>query len=70
MSRVVAAAVIVLGLVNAWIFHQTVYRGVAEWDREPVPPRQVRLAGGVSLVLWALVITAGRMMAYQGYWFD
>ena len=61
---------IVLGLVNAWMFHQTVYRRVAEWDRDPVPPRQVRLAGGVSLMLWALVITAGRMMAYQGYWFD
>ena len=61
---------IVLALVNAWIFHQTAYRRVAEWDRDPVPPRQVRLAGGLSLVLWALVITAGRMMAYQGYWFD
>jgi Family of unknown function (DUF6644) len=62
--------VIVLALANAWLFHQTAYRRVAEWDRDPVPPRQVRVAGAVSLVLWALVITAGRMMAYQGYWFD
>jgi hypothetical protein len=62
--------IIVLALVNAWIFHETAYRRVAEWDRDPVPPRPVRLAGGVSLVLWAMVITAGRMMAYQGYWFD
>jgi len=61
---------IVLALVNAWVFHRTVYRRVAEWDRDPVPPRQVRIAGGLSLFLWAVIITAGRMMAYQGYWFD
>jgi hypothetical protein len=61
---------LVLALVNAWVFHRTVYRRVADWDRDPVPPRQVRVAGGLSLVLWAVVITAGRMMAYQGYWFD
>jgi hypothetical protein len=61
---------IVVALVNAWVFHATVYRRVSEWDRDPVPPRQVRLAGGVSLLLWAVIITAGRMMAYQDYWFD
>jgi hypothetical protein len=61
---------ILLALVNAWVFHATVYRRAAEWDRDPVPPRQVRLAGGLSLVLWAAIITAGRMMAYQDYWFD
>jgi hypothetical protein len=61
---------LVLALVNAWVFHRTVYRRVADWDLDPVPPRQVRVAGGLSLVLWAVVITAGRMMAYQGYWFD
>ena len=60
---------ILLALVNAWVFHATVYRRVAEWDRDPVPPRQVKLAGGLSLVLWAVIITAGRMMAYQDYWF-
>jgi hypothetical protein len=59
-----------LAVLNAWVFHATVYRRVADWDRDPVPPRRVRVAGGVSLVLWALVITAGRMMAYQDYWFD
>jgi hypothetical protein len=61
---------LVLAVVNAWVFHATVYRRVAQWDRDPVPPREVRVAGGLSLVLWALIITAGRMMAYQGYWFD
>jgi hypothetical protein len=35
-----------------------------------VPPRAARIAGGVSLVLWALIITLGRMMPYQQYWFN
>ena len=35
-----------------------------------MPPRQARLAGGLSLVLWVVIITAGRMMAYQDYWFN
>jgi hypothetical protein len=58
-----------LALVNAWLFHRTSYRRVAEWDRDPVPPRGARMAGLLSLVLWAIIITAGRMMAYQDYWF-
>jgi hypothetical protein len=62
-------AALVLALVNAWIFHRTVYRTVAEWDLNRVPPRKARVAGGLSLALWALIITAGRMMAYQAYWF-
>ena len=62
-------AMLVLALLNAWIFHVTVFRRVAEWDLDAVPPRAARLLGGLSLVLWAVIITAGRMMAYQDYWF-
>ncbi|MBF8300602.1 MAG: hypothetical protein HW394_972 [Acidobacteria bacterium] len=61
---------LVLAGANAWLFHRAVYRGVAAWDRDPRPPLGARVAGGVSLALWALVITAGRMMAYASYWFD
>lgn len=61
---------LVLALLNAWVFHATVYRRVAEWDLDPLTPRRARVAGGVSLMLWALIITAGRMMAYQDYWFE
>ena len=56
--------------VNVWIFHRTVYCRVGEWDLDPVPPVTARLAGGVSLILWAAIITAGRMIPYQAYWFD
>jgi hypothetical protein len=56
--------------INVWVFYTTVYRRVGEWDLDPVPPVGARLAGGVSLVLWAAIITAGRMIPYQAYWFD
>jgi len=63
-------ATLVLALLNAWLFHRTVYRRIADWDGDAVPPRAARLAGGLSLVLWVVIITAGRMMAYQDYWFN
>ena len=61
---------LVLAGINIWVFFNTVYANVAEWDLDPVPPRRARLAGGVALVLWAAIITAGRMIPYQQYWFD
>ena len=54
--------------LNAWVFHRAVYRRVAEWDLDPVAPKGARLAGGLSLVLWAAIVVAGRMIAYN--WFD
>jgi hypothetical protein len=62
-------AAVVLAAVNIWLFRRHVYRHVAEWDHEAVPPRRVRMVGALSLMLLALIITAGRMMAYQDYWF-
>jgi len=60
---------LVLAAVNVWLFRRNVYRWVGDWDSDPVPPRLVRIVGAVSLILLALIITAGRMMAYQDYWF-
>jgi hypothetical protein len=54
--------------VNALVFHTRVKRRIGEWDLAPVPPRAARIAGGVSLACWALIIVAGRMIAYN--WFD
>jgi hypothetical protein len=59
---------LVLAGINAWVFHKSVCRNVAEWDLDPVPPRKARMAGGVALVLWAVMIVSGRMIAYD--WFD
>jgi hypothetical protein len=66
----VKMATLVLALLNAWLFHRTVYRRIDDWDRDTVPPWHARLAGGLSLVLWVVIIAAGRMMAYQDYWFN
>jgi len=54
--------------LNVWVFHSTVYRRVAEWDLDPVPPRGARVVAGLSLALWAAIVVAGRMIAYN--WFD
>jgi hypothetical protein len=59
---------LILSGLNAWVFHSTVYRRVAEWDLDAVPPRRARVAGGLSLALWAGIVVAGRMIAYN--WFD
>ena len=54
--------------LNVWFFHSKVYRKVAEWDFHPVPPRNARVAAALSLALWAGIVVAGRMIAYN--WFD
>src|SRR5262249_174852 len=59
---------LVLAGVNVWVFHNTVYRRVA--DRDLIRPRSARMRGGLSLVLWAFLITLGRMIPYQVYWFN
>jgi hypothetical protein len=61
---------LVLAGLNVLVFRRTAYRGIAEWDHDPMPPRAVRVAGGVSLALWAMLITLGRMIPYQLYWFQ
>jgi len=59
---------LVLAGLNAWRYHATVHRYVDKWEHNRVPPRRARIAGAASLCLWALIIVAGRMIAYN--WFD
>ena len=54
--------------INALLFHFTIYRRVAEWDSDPVPPLRARAAGFCSLLLWSGVVICGRLQAYS--WFD
>src|SRR5262249_46426113 len=65
--RMKAVALVLAGL-NAFLFHRGIDRRVDEWDRDPLPPRAARLAGARSLVLWTVIVVAGRMIAYN--WFD
>ena len=59
---------LLLAGLNVWIFHSGVYRRVASWDVNTVPPRAARVAGTLSLVLWVCIVLSGRMIAYN--WFD
>ena len=73
VSAALAEAVprtLLLAGVNVWVFHNTVYRSIADWDLDPVPPRRARVGAGVALALWAILITLGRMIPYQVYWFN
>ncbi|HEX9689132.1 MAG TPA: DUF6644 family protein [Thermoanaerobaculia bacterium] len=53
---------------NVFLFQSGVWRRVAGWDFDPVPPKAARWAGALSLLLWISVLFAGRMIAYN--WFD
>lgn len=64
----VKLVMLALAGVNAALFHLTTYQGVAGWDLDRKPPRRARAAAVASLSLWALIIVAGRMIAYN--WFD
>ncbi len=64
----VKVIMLLLAGLNVFLFHNGIWRRVAEWDRDPKPPKKARLAGIASLVLWAGIIITGRMIAYN--WFD
>ena len=53
--------------LNVWLFHSRVERRIDTWDLAAVPPRAARIAAVVSLVAWAGVVIAGRLVAYN--WF-
>lgn len=58
----------VLTAVNALAFHWTTYHTVAKWDAEARVPFGAKLAGALSLILWAGIIMSGRLIAYN--WFS
>ena len=65
--RIKVIALVLAGL-NAWLFHTTAQRQVKSWESDPVPPKRARVAGATSLILWAVIVVSGRMIAYN--WFD
>ena len=64
----IKVVMLLLAGANVWLFYRKVQRTMSEWDLAPVTPRGARLAATVSLVLWAGIVVAGRMIAYN--WFD
>ena len=61
-----ALALLAAGL-NMLLFQVLTARGIAAWDAGK-PPRAARIAGVVSLVLWAAVVLLGRWIGFtKGY---
>ncbi len=59
---------LIAACINAWLFRRKMVQAAQSWDLAPKPPRRMRVAGGLSLALWAGVIVTGRFIAYD--WFD
>jgi hypothetical protein len=57
-------ALIVLAGINAGLFEYRLRPAVAAWDRTVHAPRAARVAAGISLTLWLLIMIAGRLIAY------
>ncbi len=64
--RVKLAAILLAG-VNALVYHLATGRAADRWDDSAPAPAAARLAGAASLLLWAIVIVCGRLMAYTMY---
>jgi hypothetical protein len=64
----VKVILLILAGLNAWWYHATVHETAASRGNSSVTPRRARVAGAVSLVLWAGIVVSGRMIAYT--WFD
>ena len=50
--------------VNMLVFHFVTYKDVHRWDTASAIPVPARLAGGLSLLLWTLVIFFGRWVGF------
>lgn len=55
---------LVMAGVNVLVFNATIGRRVAEWDLAASTPPAAKAAAVVSLVLWILIVAAGRGIAY------
>ena len=60
---------IVLAGLNALAFHFITEYTLVDWDSGARPPFGAKLAGAISIVLWANVIVSGRLIPYALTWF-
>jgi hypothetical protein len=57
------ALLVIVGL-NALVFELTSHTKMRDWQDASAVPLRARMAGVISLVLWAAIIITGRTMAY------
>jgi len=63
-TYLIKMGLIVVAGINMLIFELITARGVQAWNLKPVPPMPARLAGGISLTCWILVIVFGRWTGF------
>lgn len=61
--RIKATALVLAGM-NAFFYHRVTERQIHRWDEARVPALPARAAGLISILVWGVVIFAGRMMSY------
>jgi hypothetical protein len=61
--RIKMAALLAAGL-NALAYHRFTERQIADWNDAAKPPAPARMAGLISIIVWATAILCGRMMSY------
>jgi len=57
-------SLIVLAGINMMIFEFITVRDVQKWNLNPMPPPRARLAGGLSIACWVLVVVFGRWIGF------
>ena len=57
-----------LAVLNLVIFHAAIYARVSGWNNDAGPPFAARMSAAISLMLWATILVASRLVAYN--WFD
>jgi uncharacterized protein DUF6644 len=55
---------ILLAGINMAVFHFTIYRNVASWDKSSATPLSAKIVGSISVLLWASVVFAGRWIGF------
>jgi hypothetical protein len=61
---VVKMLLLMLAAANATAFHLGAFRDVELWDQNAAAPAGAKLHALASILIWACVITCGRMIAY------
>jgi hypothetical protein len=54
--------------INALLFRNKMHASTESWGEDPIPPKRIRIGAALSLGMWASVVAAGRLMAYD--WYD